>query len=91
VDAVEAGEHGEVGAVIEDETAGTGGECFAQDCTGAQNLLRGAVFIAVLQQGDAGGAEFAGNGSEREAARGEEFGVEDGVEVREYHEILSSK
>jgi hypothetical protein len=30
----------------------------------------------------AGGAEFAGNDGEREAARGEKFGVEDGVEVR---------
>jgi len=40
-----------------------------------------AVFIAILQQGYACGTEFAGNGGERNAARGDEFGVEDGVEV----------
>jgi hypothetical protein len=33
-----------------------------------------------LQESDTGGAEFAGNGGEREAARGEEFGIEDGVQ-----------
>ena len=85
VDAVEVGEDGEVGAVVQDETAGAAGECFAQDCGGAQDILRRAVFIAILHQGDAGGAEFAGKGGERDAARGEEFCVEDGVEVRENH------
>jgi hypothetical protein len=35
-----------------------------------------------LQQCDAGGAEFAGKGVERDVMRGEEFGVDDGVEVR---------
>ncbi len=91
VDAVEVGEDGEVGAVVEDELAVEAGEDFAEGGGGGEDFLRGAGLVAVLDEGDSGGAEAYGELAQADAALLEDVGIDDGVEGGEIHSIRYSR
>jgi hypothetical protein len=80
VNGAPSGKKGEIGAIVHDERGSTGCKGRGDVPGGAEDLLRGAGLVTILQKSSAGGGEGGGEDGDGDAARVEGGAVGNGIE-----------
>src|SRR5665213_138786 len=84
VHAVEAGQHREVGAVVHDQLRLRARKYLTQQSCRAQDLLRRTGLVAILHQGDAGGAQAGREVFQRKVASGKHLRICNCIQPRQF-------